>query len=554
MQKNKIIKYIHSIVHSALFKEVCDDPIYTALTKQNLYNIIRKYSNLNLERIYRIDLVSIFNYELNYYISKTDKDNSFVCTLFKDFIDFYKKCTVLNDILNCLYYGHNTDNINIFYPNNIFLYQWKLFVIEPNIHRIKNYISVIVNNKKSNDNEIETVNTIMYSLQSKYRDMSNDIINFVKTNRSQYLDRISFTATDLTLFIDIYKNEIEIHKNINDIYEERFNFVPEDVITAFFTNNNKLKELLELCLLNKDTQTLTYADIYLYNYFDRDIYILFLEKIIHTISEDYNNRNNINNRNIDEIEKYIIVRKKISEIFRKDTFEVCQQIIDTQFNYLKNSEQIEKQINEKLYSSSFNQHEPYYNLIQYCNEEIFVSLYSMLLCKKIINKSINIQDDRPYIMSLQPKLKDYFYRLKIILDDYVESCLFSKQLNYSYIVIGRHSIWPLKINEPTIPNSFVNEYNNINKLYSENKNYTNRKLYLCNSLLRCDIEFNGYTFNIKGKYVDFLLMFNKQDKLPKNTVTEDISKFIKINLIKEDSTHYFVNDTFHCSKKKIKLN
>ena len=304
--------------------------------------------------------------------------------------------------------------------------------------------------------------------------------------------------------------------------------------------------LLETCLYN-NTEELTYSDIFLYNYLDRDIYNSFLEKFIKNILKNSNITCN------NGINDYTFLTQKIYSIFPNNTFELCKKIIDQLFNF-DNMEDKEKKIFWKIFVRTPENYHLYSNLIKQCDEEIFVDHLSLVMCKKIINKTINIEIEGKLISFLKDKLIDYHYKLKIIFDDYVKSNIFSKNLNFSNIIIGRYSIWPLKINDGNIPKSFENQYSQIKNIYSEKTQGTNRKLYICNSLFRCDIEFNGYILDVKGKYVDFLLLFNKKDKILKTSIKENVNKFIKLKIIREDKDHYFVNDKFSFKKKKIKIN
>ena len=134
----------------------------------------------------------------------------------------------------------------------------------------------------------------------------------------------------------------------------------------------------------------------------------------------------------------------------------------------------------------------------------------------------------------------------------VRSKSIENELSYfrTSLLVCQQEIWPIKTKSIDEPNSFKETKNNILNWY--NNKYSDRKLVFNNDLLRCTISFNGYNFNIKGCYVDFILSFNTNNKIKKNKDI-DIKSFIKIGLIKEEDDFYSVNDDFYHKHKTIKI-
>ena len=64
----------------------------------------------------------------------------------------------------------------MFYPNRIFIEQWKLFIIEPNLDDIKNFVSEKINSDKNTQDDIDNINNIMYLLDSKFNEISKEKI------------------------------------------------------------------------------------------------------------------------------------------------------------------------------------------------------------------------------------------------------------------------------------------------------------------------------------------------------------------------------------------
>ena len=194
----------------------------------------------------------------------------------------------------------------------------------------------------------------------------------------------------------------------------------------------------------------------------------------------------------------------------------------------------------------------YTKLLLFVDTNIFITNYIKHLCKRIINRKVNIKVELEYYSEFK-KYDMELYKIELILGDISINQSLNKELHFckTNLITGRYMIWPLKKTDTPLPISFQEDHTKITNWYLTN--FPSRKLYVISNLLRCDITFNGYKLNIKGCYADILLQFNNCDYIDLDNTIHTLEPFVKINLLEKKENKYYINDNFYSKHKCIKI-
>ena len=545
----KFIKYLNNIIHHTYFNTIYNSNEQKQNIKLNLSNILK--NNIDTDDITTIcttDLKNIVMTETQHYYETKHKEiehkDNYIDLLFTQIIDFYKKSITLNNLFEDLYNLDLSDDLRTYHSiTTHFLKSWDSIVFNNRFVLISDMIKKNIYNTQVVPIHLEN---IIYILKSKFNHRFVAIMNEIKKYRIEhYTFRENYT---LETYIKHYHEYADKETELEEMYSfyNYIDFKDELVVLFFKTNFGKLKRLYSKCLESHfDTIRFVDSDLYKYTY---DDYIQLIEMAVSHIM------NNISEECY--LKHYISVYNKTKPYFGIDTFKnIVEPQLNKRFEFIKHKEKVEdKLLTLILEDIKKNVVSDYTRLLLFVDTTIFMKNYIKYLSKRIINNKINIKTELGYYREFKKYDPEELYKMNLILDDVAISRSLNDELSFcnTTLIIGRYMIWPIKIKETNIPSSFVDNYTNINRWYSTN--FPQRKLHFNIDLLRCDIQFNGYKLNIKGRYADILLKFNSSDTIKQSDISLDMMPFIRLNLIYERDGYYHINDRFSSKHTNIKIN
>jgi len=550
---NKLVKYLHTVIHHTFFNTTYNNDIQKQNVKTNLFNILKGNSNSEfIIKICTCEFEKIINYEVNYYFKhkhcEIETNPNYTNLLFEHFLDLYKKSITLTNLFSELYKFSELDIITEDYKlNKLLIKSWDSIVFNNIFYKI---IKTINNNIYSKKTSIDLEN-IVYVIKSQFKNRFIQLTSEIKTYSSKFyiINRNPLEDT-LHSYITKYKefniNEVRL-ENLYTFYNY-IDFKDELVILFFRTNLDYVIDLFNKTLEEENLDNIKYANQFLYNYTDNENFITLVEKVIIFLKKKY--------EDCDILEQYIKVYNRIKSIYHIDIFiNNIEPLLDLKFEDIKVIPNIEKKLIKRIIED-IKQHKlsDYIKLIRFVDEYIFISHYINNLCKRIINNKIDINVELKYYSAFK-NLEMDLYKIELILSDVSINKSINNELFFckTELLTGRYMIWPLKKKEKIVlPKSFNNERNLLDCWY--NDKFPTRKLHFIPTLLRCEIQFNDYKFNIKGIYSDILLKFNDTDSIKQDSIVQNIDPFIKIKLIIKKNDEYHINDNFYSEKKYIKLN
>lgn len=568
----RFIKYIRNIIHTLYNSDVCNNKEQKENIKQNLTNMYNNFTNNNIDKIFHIKILSHFNKsireEIDFYKKNRLKNilcnNDYIKLLFDDFTNFWTISLILDNLFEHiinkikLLSDLSSDDVDDYKMTKLLIYHWDNIILDkPNNIMINNSLTDIIyhRNDKKLHNVIENIMFILKKyFTEKYNDSYNFIIEFSYKFHNENYNSLLSQNIDIYDYILSYKESTKKQLKLNQEYKILNDSIEKYIVSIYFNRINAKDFLTEnyyKYIQNLETieeVKLKEIDKYLIEFLDKNIYVKLLDNFIESVIKKYNN--------YDFFDKFVNVYEYSKKMYHLHTFKnFIEEIIFTKFGKISktipNAEESVLEIILKDYKQK--KESKYFISLKFIDKEIFLKYYIKNLCKRILNNKYYIQQEYVYYKSMKEYEIEDLYKIEIILNDIA----LSNSINHLFtqtktnMLIGRKEIWPLKTKE-VIPKSFQGEYKIIKIQYESY--FKDRKLLFNTDLLRCDINFNGYTFNVKGYIVDILLMFNEQKRIKKTDIKLDIKKYIKINLIKNDKDYYCINDNFTFPKKYIKIN
>lgn len=541
MISNKIIKYINNIIHHTYFNTIYNNDKQKQYIKQNLLNILKNNTNNDITTLCTNEVKKIIRKEIKYYFDteyeEIENQHNYINLLFDKFIDLYRKSITLNNLLEDIY-NHNNHKIT-----DLFIESWDTIIFNNVLYIIIDSIKKYIYTPNVCNINIEN---IMYILKSKFNHQFIYIINTIKSYREEYYS-IKETYT-LGTYIKHYQEYMNKETELETKYDfyNRINFRDELGILFFKTNYNKL-----MVLYNKSIETniehIMIADSYLNKYTDN--YGSLVNLVISYLEKEFSHQCSF--------KRYIFIYNKIKNIYSIDTFKnIAEPSINKRFKFIKLESNIEDRLITLILDDlKKNILSEYTKLILFVDTNIFITNYIKHLCKRIINRKVNIKVELEYYSEFK-KYDIDLYKIDLILGDISINRSINEELHFckTNIITGRYMIWPLKkkVNALQLPKSFEEEHTKIKNWYSIK--FPSRTLYFTPNLLRCDITFNGYKLNIKGCYADILLKFNSSDYIDSDNIPHTLEPFVKINLLEKKENKFYINDNFYSKHKSIKIN
>lgn len=550
---NKIVRYLHTVIHHSFFNTTYNNDIQKQNVKTNLFNILKNNSNSDfIIKICTCEFEKIINYEVNYYFKhkhcEIETNANYTNLLLEDFLDLYKKAITLTNLFSEVYKFSEHDIITEDYKlNKLLIKAWDSIVFNNVFYKI---IESINTNIYSKNNSINLEN-IFYVIKSQFKNRFNQLISEIKTYSSKfYIINTNPLEDTLNSYITKYKefnaNELRLEQNYT--FYNYIDFRDELIILFFRTNLDYVINLFNKTLEEENLDNITYANQCLYNYTDNENFITLVEKVIVFLKKKY--------EDVDILKQYIKVYNKSKSIYHIDVFNNnVEQLVDFHFKDIKIVPNIEKKLIKLiLFDIKQKKLSDYIKLIRFVDKSIFISHYINNLCKRVINNKIDFNLEIQYYSAFK-NLEMDLYKIELILNDISINKSLNNELFFckTELLTGRYMIWPLKKKENCIlPKSFKNERSLLDIWYRDK--FPTRKLHFIPALLRCDIQFNDYTFNVKGIYSDILLQFNEKDSIKQDSMKQNLDPFIEIKLIIKKNDEYHINDNFYSEKKYIKLN
>tara|TARA_B100000787_G_scaffold169095_1_gene159343 strand:- start:1761 stop:3428 length:1668 start_codon:yes stop_codon:yes gene_type:complete len=551
---NKIVKYLHTVIHQTFFNPNYNTDAKKQEVQQNIFNILKRNKNYELiTTICTIEFDKILQYEVKYYFktkhSGIEKTTNYVDILFDHFLDLYKKSISLTNLFNEIYnFSKGEFIIEDYKITNLFIKYWDSIVFTSMFPTILDQTKHYLYSPKLHSTlDLENV---FYTIHSKFKHRFSHLVKEIKVYGINQYKLTQNPQKDtlqsyLTTYLDFTEKETKLELDYTF-----YNYIDvKDELTLLFfkTNLNYLTDLYSKGLEEMKLEELHVIDDYLYKF--TDDYNGFVSKTIHSLKTT--------NPNPEILTHYIQVYNSLLTIYGSNTYrfstiiEPCLQETFLEIQTIPNLEV--RLVNLIIEDIKHKKVSEYIKLLLFVDKSKFVSNYMNYLCRRIINKKCDLKVELEYSAILK-KLNMDVYRIELILQDVILNKAFNKELFFckTKLLVGRYMVWPLKKKEEILPNAFKPDANLINHWYT--KKFPSRKLHFLPNLLRCDITFGDYTFNVKGIYSDVLLLFNNSNSINQTRVTCNLAPFITLNLIIQKNNQYHINDDFYSEKKYIKLN
>jgi len=550
---NKIVRYLHTVIHHSFFNTTYNNDIQKQNVKTNLFNILKNNSNPEfIIKICTCEFEKIITYEVKYYFKhkhcEIETNPNYTNLLLEHFLDLYKKAITLTNLFSELYKFSEHDIITEDYKlNKLLVKAWDSIVFNNVFYNIIETINTHIYSK----NPSIDLENIFYVIKSQFKNRFIQLISEIKSYSSKfYIINTNPLEDTLHSYITKYKefNTNELRLETLYTFYNYIDFRDELIILFFRTNLDYVITLFNKTLEEENLDTIKFANQSLYNYTDNENFITLVNKVIVFLKKKY--------EDYDILEQYVKVYNKIKSIYHIDIFiNNVEPLLDLKFEDIKKIPNIEKKlIKFILFDIKHKKLSDYIKLIRFVDKSIFISHYINNLCKRIINNKIDFNLEIQYYSAFK-NLEMDLYKIELIINDISINKSLNNELFFckTELLTGRYMIWPLKKKENTIlPKSFKNERSILDLWYRDK--FPTRKLHFIPALLRCDIQFNDYTFNVKGIYSDILLQFNEKDSIKQDSMKQNLDPFIEIKLIIKKNDEYHINDNFYSEKKYIKLN
>ena len=564
---DKFIKYLHNIIHNIFFNTIYNSIEQKENIKTNLSNIYHKFISDNTDTEFHIKILVILKRivkeEIEYYkntkLTKIHNESDFFILFFDDYLDLWKKSIVLNNILEPIYEAiviigkYSRTIVNEYKINTLLENSWGI-LFDSFKTNFTSYLNHFIYNQYENDKT--KISNILYIMKNHYSVKYSNIYNEIIDNGYIFCQKLYTNSLDKDLTIIKYIEEYKINtilvENISTNYYNKTDcsILSNKIVYLYFKtkeSNHLIKKLYIEFINNLEINKLKEINKYFIEFLDTTFYIELLQIVVDkvTIESDKN----------DDLELFLDVSTKCKGMYHLNIYKTyIESIIYNKFLYIKEKTELEKQLILLVIGDlKKNIVSEYLNILVFLDKDIFITYYIKYLCKRIINKNYTIETELKYYNELFYYEIEDIYKVEFIIKDICINDSLREIINFekTELLVVRDYIWPIKKKEDNIPTSFLNEYNMIKTVYENS--FKQKKLYLNTDLLRCEISFNGYTLNVKGYYVDFLLLFNDTSCIKKHKDHPNIEKFIKLKMIKEDNSSYIINDNFKYKKNYIKI-
>ncbi len=514
------------------------------------------YDELDLDLDLDIDLKHINNLWYKY-INKIYILEDIFVYMYKDAVIYLDDCFLKTYVLNTVY-----------------IKLWDTTILYKLGPSINTKIESILNNVRENkDNLLMNITKIQLIelFKTYYKPRYVNLIDFIYRKGIEFYNQLFIErCVDLQSFnyfilhykaveiniIDKYEFEYKNHKDyrlqryITDLtfnqISEINRFLENHVTTVFFdTKINDLNNFNE----NYTRDDLTHI------------------KILFELTKNYglpDHRKGLVNIIIHVLHKNTSIKKELDFYFKVITILKDLNIYDT-YGYLY-SDYLKKVIEDidiestlntkinKMMQKNDSQVNSFHLLLKAINFDIFSLLYQKSLFKRVLIRTIHLDLESSFVLSLKQH-KLFFRPLDVMIKDIHTSKsldFIDSKLN---LTIGSKGIWPVNQALSNIPDSFKSYSNHVESNYK--KKYSNRQLSWHS--LNAIIKFKSYELQIGCHYVDLLNRFNDIDSIKKESICyktlhkKKLENLVSIKLLIDDGDSYRINDDFTYSKKKINL-